>query len=199
LLYRLSHHELHVAHPLAFQRSQEIEQELNNLVSSLTLTSAETVRQRLVNEMEKLQIELEHIRQQEQNSQIQEAELLAQPLSAYAMQTARKSAKIIETLRTKWDKASLASRQALKQWVIDSVIIAPVPDDRKLLQGHITWRGGIQSPIEIVRKYDRRQEWDEREKEVIRLWYTSGRWEDLDKLLCCLDENVMQFKWQLVV
>jgi len=41
----------------------------------------------------------------------------------------------------------------------------------------------MQSPIEIVRAFDRRQEWDEREREVMRLWYTTARWEDLLTLL----------------
>ncbi len=169
--------------PRMLQRAQEIEHEIENLVASLALATSETVRQRLVGEMEKLQVELEHIQRQEQEFQMRETDALAQPLSSLALQAAKKSARLIETLRTKWDKASLASRQALMQWVIETVIIAPDSTDRKVLRGSITWRGGLQSPIEIVRAFDRRQEWDDREREVLRLWYKTARWEDLQRLL----------------
>lgn len=78
------------------------------------------------------------------------------------------------------------------QWVIETVTIAPDSADRKLLQGHITWRGGIKSPIEIARSHDRRKEWDEREQEVLRLWYSTARWEDLERLLPGRKRNAIQ-------
>jgi hypothetical protein len=41
-------------------------------------------------------------------------------------------------------------------------------------------------------EYDRRQEWDEREREVLRLWYATARWEDLEKLLPGRKRNAVQ-------
>lgn len=162
---------------------KEIEQEIENLVSALAFATLEPVRQRLVSQIEKLHTELAHLQEQEQVYQQREEELLVLPLSPASLRAAQSTKKILETLRAKWDMASIASRQALMQWIIESVTIAPVLEDRKLLRGAITWRGGSITPLEIVRKFDRRQEWDEREKEVMRLWYSKARKEDLLALL----------------
>ena len=47
----------------------------------------------------------------------------------------------------------------------------------------ITWRGDAVTPIQIVRSFDRRQVWDGRELDVLRLWYHKATWEDLQTLL----------------
>jgi hypothetical protein len=85
-------------------------------------------------------------------------------------------------LRTKWDKASLASRQALMQWVVESVTLTQA-DDRVSLEGVIAWRGGVSTPVRFTRAHAGRKGWDARELEVLRLWYASARWEDLQALL----------------
>ncbi len=169
--------------PRSLIRIDEIEQEVSNLVSAISITTLEQVRQRLVEKMEKLQAELEHLKLEEQELQRVESVEMSEPLTPHALRVASKAVKVLETLREKWDMASLTSRQALMQWVVESVTIAPVPEDRKLLQGNITWRGGTLSPVEIVREHDRRQMWAEREKEVLRLWYPTACREDLLSLL----------------
>ncbi len=164
-------------------RAQTIEGELANLAIGVARTSVEAVRERLVAEMEKLTAELERIRTQAYERQEAEAQVQTEPLSLSALQVAQKSAKALETLRLKWDQASLASRQALMQWVVDSVTLTPVPEDRKGLTGGIIWRGGTESRLQMVRSHVRRQEWDAREREVMRLWYATGQLEDLRALL----------------
>jgi hypothetical protein len=98
------------------------------------------------------------------------------------MHQARNSAKALTQLRTKWDKASLASRQALMQWVVDSVTLTQA-DDRISLEGVIAWRGGASTPVQFTRAHAGRKGWDARELEVLRRWYASARWEDLQSLL----------------
>src|SRR5262249_55456226 len=85
-------------------------------------------------------------------------------------------------LRTKWDKASLASRQALMQWVVESVTLTQ-DDDRVHVEGVIAWRGGARTQWQFTQAHAGRKEWDARELEVPRRWYASARWEDMQSLL----------------
>ena len=164
-------------------RVQDIENELANLVTGVGIATSELVRERLVKQMEALTAELGLLRQQEQEFQ-QEADGLSHiPLSPGDWQFARRAASMLDTLRTKWDLASLSSRQALMQWIVESVVVTPVEHDRRQLDGMIVWRGGAVTFILIVRSFDRRQVWDERELEVMRSWYPKAMWEDLQSLL----------------
>ncbi len=169
--------------PKSMTRGQEIETELANLATGVARTSMESVRQRLVAEMERLTAELEHVRQQVHDHDTALREVERQPLSPRALQVARKSARALEALRTKWEKASLTSRQALMQWVVQSVTLVPARDDRKRIDGQIVWRGGAASHLDVMRAHDRRQGWEGRELEVLGLWYASAWWSDLHALL----------------
>jgi len=163
-------------------RLRELEGELENLVASIMHTQVDSVRERLVLEMERLSAEQEMVRQRVR----ERAELASteenQALSGAAMRAARSSAKGLAQLRTKWDKASFASRQALMQWVVESITLTQA-EDRVSLVGDIAWRGGAITPLQLTRAHVGRRGWAARELEVLRRWYASARWEDLESLL----------------
>jgi hypothetical protein len=164
-------------------RSREIEVELANLAAGIARTAVESVRARLVEEMEQLTAELEHVRRQAREREEALRDIERQPVSPMALEQARRAVQVTAMLRAKWEKASLASRQALMQWVVESVTLVPAPDDRKRVDALIVWRGGQVSRLELVRAHDRRREWDSREREVLRSWYACACWPDLHALL----------------
>jgi hypothetical protein len=170
-------------HPGDGARRRQIEAELANLATGIAHTQVEAVRSRLVVEMERLTAELEHVARRIDAHAEPDPRAEEEPPSIAALHAARTSAKVLDTLRTAWDKASLSSRQALMQWVVESVKLVPAADDRKRLDGCICWRGGQTTSLEVVRAHDRRMSWDAREREVLQLWYLVARWPDLEALL----------------
>jgi hypothetical protein len=169
--------------PVTLHRAEEIEGELANLALGIAHTSVESVRERLVGEMEKLTVELTQIRSQMEAHQRVMTRRVDDQLSPQALRAARESRRLLDELRHKWHCASLASRQALMQWIVDKVTLTSVEDDRRLVEGRVTWRGGQRTALRMIREHDRRQAWDARELEVLRTWYPSARWEDLYALL----------------
>lgn len=167
----------------AVVRSREIEQAMNNLVTGISLASSDVVRQRLVAEIETLNAELEFLHKQTETYETELVCETSRPVSAPAFQVAKQAAKMLTTLRARWKSSSLVSRQALMQWCVESVSLAPGRDDRKLIQAEILWRGGQRTAVVIMRKHDRRQVWNGREQEIMRLWYSSAEWRDLYSLL----------------
>src|SRR5262245_22552854 len=103
-------------------------------------------------------------------------------LSRAAMRAARSSAKVLAQLRTKSDKASLASRQALMRWVVESVTLTQ-DVDRVYVESVIAWRGGARTQWQFTRAHAGRKEWDARELDVLRRWYASACWEGMQSLL----------------
>jgi hypothetical protein len=179
--------------PADEMRLRELEEELENLVASITHTQIDSVRERLVLEMERLSAEEAMVRQRVQERMALASWEEAETLSSAAIRAARNSAKALTQLRTKWDKASLASRQSLMQWVVETVTLTQA-DDRVSLEGVIAWRGGAITPVRLTRAHVGRKGWDARELEVLQRWYASARWEDLQSLLPwrSRDASIMQ-------
>jgi hypothetical protein len=133
--------------------------------------------------METLSAELDHIKRQEREFQKEVDSVAQRHLSPSDWQFAQQAVSVLETLRTKWELASLSSRQALMQWIVASVVVTPRADNRRQLDSVVMWRGGATTCLTIVRSFDRRQIWDERELEVMRSWYHKATWDDLRSLL----------------